>query len=190
MYRSYYRFGLPFPDINDSYSSFQNSRIDFTEQQLNYDAYVYPVFSDLQLNRNNHQNIDIVIYGNRLRTLELNKLSMEAITFVVGSIITVFLIMLWHLNSLFLAVCSILQIVLGFPFAYFVYRFFFQVLYFDTMSFIVIFIILGVGADDVFVFVDAWVQSKNFLEQKKTYNRESVSAITRSSVQTCIQTMS
>ena len=66
--------------------------------------------------------------------------------------------MCWHLNSLFLAFAGMLQIILGFPLAYAVYRYVFMVTFFDTLSTLVIFLILGIGADDIFVFVDAWVQ--------------------------------
>eukprot|EP01084_Bolivina_argentea_P244753 409955_1 len=88
---------------------------------------------------------------------------MDGIIFSVGSILTVFLIRWWHLNSLFLSLGAMLQIIFGFPFAFFVYRFVFMVTFFDTLNTLVIFLILGIGADDVFVFVDAWVQSEHFV---------------------------
>ena len=49
------------------------------------------------------------------------------------------------------------HIILTFPLAHFLtYPW---IKYFDTMNMFLVFIILGIGADDVFVFVDAWKQS-------------------------------
>lgn len=61
---------------------------------------------------------------------------------------TVFLIMCWHLNSLFLACVAMLEILVSFPFAYVIYRFIMMVTFFDTLNTLVIFLILGIGADD------------------------------------------
>ena len=65
------------------------------------------------------------------------------------------------MKSLFLATCGMIQIILGFPISYFFYRFVFQITYFDPLSFVVVFNVLGIAADDCFVFMDAWSQSKH-----------------------------
>lgn len=114
--------------------------------------------------------------GSYVRELQRVALTYGGIAFAGGSIVSVFLIMWWHLNSLFLACVSMVEIMLGFPFAFAIYRYMFMVTFFDTLNTLVIFLILGIGADDglcsahvcrcgsvctlrtVFVFVDAWVQ--------------------------------
>ena len=44
-----------------------------------------------------------------------------------------------------------------------------QVKYFGLMQWLTIFIVLGVGADDIFVLVDAWKQSTIFVPDQGTY---------------------
>jgi len=64
-----------------------------------------------------------------------------------------------HLKSIFLATVAISQIFLSIPASIFPYAFVLQVKYFGLMQYLTVFIILGVGADDVFVLADAWHQA-------------------------------
>ena len=59
-----------------------------------------------------------------------------------------------------------LQILLSLPFAYTIYRFIFGIRAFSQMHILAIFLVLGVGADDIFVLTDAWHQSKRDVKQK------------------------
>ena len=63
------------------------------------------------------------------------------------------------------------------------YAFILQVKYVGFMQFLVIFIILGVGADDVFVLVDAWKQSADDVPRgeisEETLRRRMKYALTR-----------
>ena len=47
---------------------------------------------------------------------------------------------------------GVIGIMLSFPFAYFIYDYILQNGHFDFISAMIIFVLLGVGADDVFVF--------------------------------------
>ena len=47
---------------------------------------------------------------------------------------------------------GVIGIILAFPFAYFIYYFIYGISHFDFLSSLIIFVLLGVGADDVFVF--------------------------------------
>lgn len=81
------------------------------------------------------------------------------LSFAVASILLVFIVIWIHTSSGFLAFTALSQIILAFPLTYFVYRVIFQVKYFAALQIMTIFLILGIGADDVFVFTDAWKQS-------------------------------
>jgi hypothetical protein len=61
-----------------------------------------------------------------------------------------------HLQSVFLASFSILIILLSFPVTQVIYRGVLGITYFSTLHIMVVFIVLGISADDVFVIVDAW----------------------------------
>ena len=45
------------------------------------------------------------------------------------------------------------------PLAWLTYSYIFQIKYFDTLNVLCIFIVLAIGADDIFVFMDAYKQS-------------------------------
>ena len=60
--------------------------------------------------------------------------------------------MTFHLQSFWLSCIGVTGIMLSFPFAYFIYYFIFGIAYFDLLSAMIVFVLLGVGADDIFVF--------------------------------------
>ena len=161
-YRGFWNFGFPYPDVTANISSFLNRDDRLDDQVTFYSDYIFPIYQDIQL-KDHGNNIEVVIFGDEVRLLQMDQLVSAGVAYSVFSVITVVLLMWLHLRSLFLAITSIFQILLGFPFAFFVYRWIAQITYFDTMSTLVIFLILGIGADDVFVFVDAWRQSPTFV---------------------------
>lgn len=61
-----------------------------------------------------------------------------------------------HLRSPLIAVLGMLQIVAAFPITFFIFRMFFQITLFPSVNLLSIFITLGISADDLFVFYDAW----------------------------------
>ena len=77
----------------------------------------------------------------------------------VGSILFVFSYIWIHLGSLFLAVTSMIMILLSFPVAQFIYTIFLGIKFNAALNQLTIFIIMGIAADDIFVFCDAWKQS-------------------------------
>ena len=73
-----------------------------------------------------------------------------------ASIVFVMCWMWFHMKSFPLAMLGMYQIVMSIPIALFLYRYFFQIYYFQSLHQMVIFLVLGIGADDIFVFVDGW----------------------------------
>ena len=78
-----------------------------------------------------------------------------------GSLIFIFIVMLLHTGSTFLAICGLFQVLLSFPVALCLYTVVFQIKIFGVLQVAGIFIILGIGADDVFILTDALKQLKN-----------------------------
>ena len=66
----------------------------------------------------------------------------------------------FHTKSLFLTLLGQAGIWISFPVTWFIYRVFFGIKYFGMLNFMSMFVIMGIGADDIFVFVDAWRQSR------------------------------
>jgi hypothetical protein len=56
-----------------------------------------------------------------------------------------------------------LQILISLPIAIFIYRVMFGIDFFQTLHALAIFVILGIGADNIFVFIDAVSKRRSFL---------------------------
>ena len=78
----------------------------------------------------------------------------------VGSLAFIFVIMVLHTGSFFLAGCGLLQVLLSFPVALCLYSVVFRIKLFGVLQVAGIFIILGIGADDIFILTDALKQLK------------------------------
>eukprot|EP00040_Diaphanoeca_grandis_P036595 m.233765 g.233765 ORF g.233765 m.233765 type:complete len:1065 (-) comp33647_c0_seq2:2081-5275(-) len=88
---------------------------------------------------------------------------------ISASIFFVFLYMWFHVKSLFLSSLGIFHIILSFPFGYFFLQVFLASEKIIVLNFMALFIILGIGADDVFIFIDAWKQSKTVVPVKASF---------------------
>ncbi|GMH55303.1 hypothetical protein TrLO_g5119 [Triparma laevis f. longispina] len=79
--------------------------------------------------------------------------------FALLSIAIVYFYMRFMLQSWFLANVGFLEIVLSIPTAWFFAEWLFQVDYFSSLNPLCLFIVAAIGADDIFVFMDAYKQS-------------------------------
>ena len=92
---------------------------------------------------------------------EFENLLVSDFAFSVFSILFVFIYLTIHLRSFFLSSIGTLLILFSFPFTMIIVAGIFRVSYFGTLQIISIYIVLGIAADDIFVFIDAWRQSQN-----------------------------
>lgn len=67
--------------------------------------------------------------------------------------------MWFHTKSLFLAMMGLLEFLLTFPMAYSIFMGVLRYKHFSVMNTLSIFVLLGIGADDVFIFTDTWAHS-------------------------------
>lgn len=72
------------------------------------------------------------------------------------SLTFVFFYLYLHLGSIFLTSIGIMIIVFSFPFTAVVTNSLFGVKYFGVLHVLIVFIVLGIAADDIFVFNDKW----------------------------------
>lgn len=61
-----------------------------------------------------------------------------------------------HLRSYFLTLMGTLMIIFSFAVTGMIYEGIFRITYMSDLHNIVVFIVLGIAADDIFVFIDAW----------------------------------
>ena len=72
----------------------------------------------------------------------------------------------FHTGSIIISAVSMAMTVSSIFTAFFFFRVIFQVTFFQFINFLIIFVVLGIGADDVFVFMDAFHQSVDELKAK------------------------
>jgi protein dispatched 1 len=90
-----------------------------------------------------------------------NEMVTKDTQWAVFSVLFVFIYFIIHLQSIFLAAIGILMILFSFPVTSFINEAILRNTYYSSLHTLVIFIVLGIAADDIFVFVDAWRQSEN-----------------------------
>ena len=76
--------------------------------------------------------------------------------YAILSIMFVFSFLVYHLRSLFLAIIGMVLILFSFSMTQIICEGLFQITYFGNLHAMVIFIVLGIAADDIFVFIDGW----------------------------------
>lgn len=106
--------------------------------------------------------IEQIVFSRMLKNHNFQKTLQNDVAFAIFSLTFVLIYIWFHLESFFMAVTSMVLILLSFPVSYFIYSGIFQVSMNTTLNQMTIFIVLGIAADDIFVFCDAWRQSGQF----------------------------
>jgi len=107
-------------------------------------------------------SLDIGFYNSAWYNEKMNELVMEDFNLAILSFVFVMVYVAFHLKSAFLSATAMMAIALSFPVTILITRFIFQIDYFSSLNLIAIFVILGISADNVFVFMDSWNQSMQF----------------------------
>ena len=129
------------------------------------DAYGYPAkqahYELLDMHSNSQTFGDAIIVGYRsggkMKIFTDQLLADNA--FSGGAFVIVFFILWFHTTSGFIATFGFLQILLNLGVAYGFYMAVFFLPFFPFLNLVGIFVVVGIGADDIFVFMDAWKQS-------------------------------
>jgi predicted RND superfamily exporter protein len=95
----------------------------------------------------------------------VNKRISGDVMFALGSFVFVWLYMWYHTESVFLASTGMSMVVFAFPAARSVTKYCFGVVWFDFLNQLLLFLLLGIGADTLFVILDAYRQS-SFLDKR------------------------
>ena len=128
------------------------------EQEPAYLEWAIEIYDEMLIDANaelSDDGLDILVLSWVCGNSYLNLLLFGSFTFFFLAVFIVLIYMTFHLQSLFLALAAMLEILMSFPLAYLLYRVIFGIEYFDFLNTLIIFVLLGVGADDVFVFTDA-----------------------------------
>lgn len=149
--KSLIRVAMPFP----GYSAIDDRQ---DEQLKIYESFTENATSTINedLSDLNH---DIFPISEQIANSSFGSIVLRDLSFSGLAILLVFLIIWVHTSSFFLACSAMLQVILSFPITFVIYHFVFRQKYFAALQILTIFLLLGIGADDVFVFTDAWKQA-------------------------------
>ena len=114
-----------------------------------------------------YDDLEVEYYSWNFNSLEFIRVVNGDMTWTLCSILFVSFWIRMHTGSCIISLFSMLQIIFSMPFAYLFYRCVFGITYFTQLHGCAIFLALGIGADDVFVFTDAWKQNKKIKSLNK-----------------------
>ena len=148
--RTEFWFGVPLA----GYATVNN---DPDGQSKDLSKYLYDTYSEWLLdNQINNPEVEYIFNGHGLLSRYLDEILAQDALFAVMSMLFVLIYISFMTNSWFLSVMGIGQIMMSFGPAYFIYYLVFSQRFFGVFNMLSIFIILGIGADDIFVFLDTW----------------------------------
>ncbi|KAH3854522.1 hypothetical protein DPMN_097065, partial [Dreissena polymorpha] len=116
-------------------------------------ADVKPILVDA---RDSTQEFDFSYMSQLLWIEDVLKMALQDVIFVVGSIFFIFALILFHTRSLWISGFAILSIVTSFIGTNLIYTVVIGFKYIGFFHVLTLFIVLGIGADDIFVFYDVW----------------------------------
>ncbi|KAJ9462573.1 Protein dispatched [Diplonema papillatum] len=122
--------------------------------------FLYEEYYDFLMDTEVNGEIEILFNGHGMFFLYINDVLLQDAMFALAAMAFSWIYMAFMVSSVFLATMGIGQIVLSFGPAYFLYFGVFQQRYFGVFNILSIFIILGIGADDIFVYLDTWERAK------------------------------
>jgi len=149
--RSSFPFGLPLKGYDST-----NDRFD--DQVKDVEKFLWDTYGDYLWNKN-FQNINYYWDGAGMFNSYVAKGLTQTFVFIALSFLGVWVYLSVMTKSCFKSTMGMGQILLSFFSAYILYRGIFQIKYFGIFNVLSIFIILGIGADDIFVFLDTFSQA-------------------------------
>jgi len=101
----------------------------------------------------------------------LKELIKSDIIWAFGAAMFLYLYLSLHMSSFILAFFSLLLILFSFGITQAVYVWVLGIDYFQALHLMSMFLVLGIAADDIFVFHDAWVQSAKLFAPYERHER-------------------
>lgn len=157
-----YISGTQFSYVNGTQiheTDYKNSEDELSDkQEPEYLKWALKIFDEMLINvdaKLSDNGLDILVHNWPCNNSYIDILLYGSFTFFSLAVSIVLIYMTFHLQSLFLSFCAMFQILMSFPLGYLLYRIIFGIEYFDFLNTLIIFVLLGVGGDDVFVFTDA-----------------------------------
>jgi len=162
LFVSYLKVGLPFPSCSKCNTSDYDSDVDRYDEQIEpYVEWMTTIWDDYK-----EEGSDFEIFPMSYESYGtlLNEALGTTTALLSICILIIFSYVTFHTQSFFLGSMGMLQILICFAPAFVVYWYIMNIKFFGVMNSTIVFVILGIGADDMFVMTDAWVQSAHLYE--------------------------
>eukprot|EP00659_Diplonema_papillatum_P014784 gene14784-22631_t len=151
--RTEFVFGVPF-------RGFSNINDDAEGQSIELRDWLYETYNEWLLDDQlDTDEVEYYFYGHENFYLAINEILARDALFAIAAMFFVLFYMAFMKASFFLAAMGVGQIMLSFGPSYLIYYAVFQQRFFGVFNVMSVFIILGIGADDIFVFLDTWEQA-------------------------------
>lgn len=98
-----------------------------------------------------------ILFSKMLGKAVLKELVKKDIIWAAGAGAFLLLFLWFHLSSLLIACVAITQIVFSFGVTQVLYAWVLGIRYFQVLHCMTVFLVLGIAADDIFVFYDTWI---------------------------------
>jgi len=123
----------------------------------------YPLYEVLHRDTHNFhtENIKVVAMNFGLKELVFEKLLIRDTVWVCVSIVVVFMIMWIYTDSFFVTSMTLLSMVFTIIISFTIYQFVFRISYFPFMNLLGAVVVIGIGADDLFVYWKTWMAIKH-----------------------------
>jgi len=109
------------------------------------------------------KSVKVLSYEGVMMMDIINQILISDVLLVVVALLMVFVAMVAHTGSFFISGMGCLHVLAAFPSAYTCYTLILGIKWMSMLNYIGIFVAVGIGADDIFVYTDAWSQSKVML---------------------------
>ena len=144
--RSMLQIGYPLPDYTEE-KDYEEHIKEFTA------AHFEPLLEDIHENTNEFK----FLYRSQLLWRDVVfKQAMKDAMCPIGSISFIFIFILIHTKSLWITSFAVLSIMTSFIATNLIYRVVLDFQYIGFFHILTVFIVLGIGADDIYVFYDVW----------------------------------
>ncbi|XP_041460161.1 protein dispatched homolog 1-like [Lytechinus variegatus] len=111
--------------------------------------------------------LEIIAIGAGIKFNVFDKFVFSDSVFIAIGCVCVILIIWVYVGSLFVTVMTMISIILSMVVAFFLYHVIYRIPFFPFINVITVILIIGVGADDCFVYVDIWKATKNEIGEGK-----------------------
>lgn len=104
--------------------------------------------------------LEIIAIGSGIKLDVFNRIFVEDAVYIGVSFVCVLLIMWVYVGSVFITVMTMVSMIMSMVVAFFLFHIVFRISFFPFLNIISVILVIGVGADDCFVYVDIWKATK------------------------------